>query len=127
MIRHLTHLLFCLSLALTLAVTGVAAAAARVSMEIDAARMTEVVICHGDSASLVTLDASGTPVPHPAKAHCANCPDCCQMAAAALPQAGRAEAAPSGLTSVAPLHPFAPAMLLLVPGHVQARAPPKDL
>lgn len=74
MMRQKACSLFCLLLCLSLTVAGLARGMAGVAMA-QVAGQTQIVICGGDGAELVTLNAAGQPVNTP-KEPCATCPDC---------------------------------------------------
>lgn len=126
MTRKLTHLLICLTLGLTLAVSGGQVAAARLSMALGDATLTELVICADGQVKTVRLNAEGEPVAPKSKDDCANCPDCRQVIAVATPSAAVAAAAAQLLGVQAPKM-RAGFLLFFVKGSQQPRAPPKGL
>ena len=62
MTRTLTHLLICLTLGLTLVISGDRVAAARLTMALEAASTTKIVICADGQVKTVVLNADGEPV-----------------------------------------------------------------
>ena len=124
MCRNLTHLLICLTMSLTLAVSG-GAAATQLTMALVAASGTEVVICADGQAKTIVLNAAGEPIA-PMSKDCAKCPDCRQVVTLAVPPAVVGAAKAQSLpveTRDAPAR-FASR---LVRGPQLPRAPPKGI
>jgi hypothetical protein len=125
MMRLWPKCLLCTLVGLALVLSGFGAAAARLTMAVEAASTTEVVICGDAGARLVRLDGQGTPLA-PASDSCATCPDC--MAGTAFaPPGPPAIATPmlgQGAALSVPCPVILPARVLCA---VQARAPPKGV
>lgn len=125
MCRNLAHLLMCLAMSLTLAVSGGKAAVAQLTMALEAASTIEIVICADGQAKTVLLNAVGEPVVSTSK-ECAKCPDCRQVIATAVPRAVIATTNVQVL-SVETRDVPVRFTLLFVKGPQQPRAPPKGL
>lgn len=125
MMRSVPHILLCVLLCMTLAVSGTRAAAARLMMAVETATTITLVICAEGQSATITLDATGKPVA-PKSHDCATCPDCTQPSAASVAAQGTASAPDLIARQAAPR--FAPIFVpVRVSGPMQARAPPKGL
>ena len=125
MMRAVPHFLLCVLLCMALAVSGTMAAAARVTMAVETATTTTLVICAEGQNATITLDAAGRPVA-PKSHDCASCPDCTQPSA--VPVAAHAPASAPDLIARLATPRFIPIFVLIrAAGPMQARAPPKGL
>jgi uncharacterized protein (DUF736 family) len=124
--RTLTNLLICLTLGLTLVISGGNVATARLTMALEAATTTELVICADGQVETVMLNANGEPVPSKLKDQCAKCPDWrLAMALAFLSSAVTASDEQSRTIEAQSLRVRFD--LLPLEGLQQPRAPPKGL
>ena len=122
----MAYLLICLSMVFALTVSGAQVAAARLSMSVEAATTTELVICADGQAKTILLNADGQPVAPKSPRNCSNCPDCQQTTAAALPGCAVATPILQRRSIEAPALPVR-FTLLHAKGPAQARALPKGL
>lgn len=117
--------LLCTLVGLALALSGMSAAAGRLTMAVEAISATEVVICGDSGARLVRLDGQGRPMA-PAPRDCATCPDCVPGTVFAGPDLPAIDT--NALASVVTLPLFAQLSLpARAQGAVQARAPPEGV
>ncbi len=124
--RSVEYLLIRISLILALTVSGVQVAAAQLSMAIETATISELVICADGQVKTVVVNSDGQPVEPKSRHYCSSCPECQLTAALGLPAYVVAAPILQRRSIEAPVLSIG-FTLLHAKGPAQARAPPKGL